>query len=203
MVMKTEKFVAFLTKNLPADSKSIPLSTSAAQDLLGLLSQGDYIYLAIATDSARYEVVKCTNVSGNLVLTRGIEGTTPQTHASGACVSGLSPLIVAVIKDVVCNYDCCATGECDCKPVAFASAALPQALKDAYWEGTVTFSGSTPMRMTVDNAPTWMSASMKQNVVTLYGTPDQTGENSVTVLASNLDGTNTVSKTLAVSVKDL
>ena len=76
MSMKIERFGAFLNDRMEADSSYLPLCAEATADLLNLLSkEDDYIFLSISDDQS-YEVVKCRNEGGTLLVERGIEGTT-------------------------------------------------------------------------------------------------------------------------------
>lgn len=107
MPMKYENFSAYTTKGIGADAVHLPLTREAYADLLALLKENeDYIFLALVGGN-EYEVVKTRNVSGVLVMERGMENTATQPHHLGTCVQSISPLFIAVMKDLICNYDCC------------------------------------------------------------------------------------------------
>ena len=102
MPMKYEYFRSYLNKRLDPDDVYLPVDESTTADLKALLPEGagDYMYLAIKSDSA-YEVVKLTNESGTLVLERGLGGTTPVLHHYGACIYGATPLDVLVMQALI------------------------------------------------------------------------------------------------------
>lgn len=198
--MKAEKFSAYLTDKLEASSVYLPLSVDAEADLIALLAaDDDYIFLSIS-DDVSYEVVRCRNTNGTLLIERGLENTEAVTHGVGACVSSVSPLIVSVIKDLVCGYSCCEESDCVCDPVAFAMELLPKATQGEQWEGAVVFSGSLPMTIGVNGAPAWMNVESSANSIRLYGTPDATGEISFSVAATNCNGTQLTVRTVTITV---
>lgn len=200
MSMKIERFGAFLNDRMEADSSYLPLCAEATADLLSLLTEADdYIFLSISDDQS-YEVVKCRNEGGTLLVERGIEGTTATLHGFGACVSSVSPLTVAVIKDLVCNYNCCEDGDCECAPVAFNMSFLPYAVQGVEWEGMASFSGNLPMTIGVNGAPDWMGVEVEGNTIRMYGTPAAAGSISFSVAATNCNGTNVASHVISMAI---
>ena len=201
MSMKIERFGAFLNDRMEADSSYLPLCAEATADLLNLLSEADdYIFLSISDDQS-YEVVKCRNEGGTLLVERGIEGTTASLHGFGACVSSVSPLTVAVIKDLVCNYDCCKDGDCPCEPVSFAMSFIPYAKQGQLWEGFASFSGNMPMTLGANGAPAWMQIEVEGNTVKMSGTPTTVGTVSFAVAATNCNGTSIATHVVSFDVQ--
>lgn len=107
MNLKVEYFSAFLTKALQPAEIYLPVSQNATADLLNLLQEPDSFSLLSIRGDTQYEVVKAKNVSGTLVIERGLGGTTPVTHHAGSCVIGVTPLMLEAMKEVFCNYNCC------------------------------------------------------------------------------------------------
>ena len=201
MGMKVEQFGARLNDRLDAGDNHLPMAYDATADLLSLLSEeDDYIYLSI-NDEVSYEVVKCRNEGGTLLIERGMEGTTDRLHGFGACVSAVSPLHIAVMKDLVCNYNCCEDGDCECTPVAFNMSFLPYAKQGDEWEGMATFSGNLPMTIGVNGAPDWMNVEVEGNTIRMYGTPAAAGTVSFSVAATNCNGTNVASHVISFNVE--
>ena len=200
MGMKVEQFGARLNDRLEAGENHIPLAYAPTADLLSLLSEADdYIYLSI-NDETSYEVVRCRNEGGTLLIERGVEGTSDGLHGFGACVSAVSPLHIAVMKDIACNYNCCEDGDCECAPVAFNMAFLPYAVQGVEWEGMASFSGNLPMTIGVNGAPEWMGVEVEGNTIRMYGTPAAAGSISFSVAATNCNGTNVASHVISLTV---
>ena len=201
MSMKYEQFGARLVNRLEAADSYLPLSNEATADLLNLLTESDdYIYLSIG-DEKTYEIVKCRAEGGLLIIERGLEGTSAVLHGYGACVSSVSPLIIAIVKDLICNYSCCEDGDCECEPVAFGMSFLPYAKQGAAWEGMATFSGNTPMNIGVNGAPDWMQVDVEGTTIRFSGTPNVVGPVSFSVAASNCGGTSIVSHVISFNVE--
>lgn len=190
----SEFFDATLIQPLRASDFNLPVSESAVADLLSLLSDSEsYTYLAIKSDQS-YEVVKATGGNGVITLERGLEGTQASTHPVGACVAMVSPLTLAVIKDLICNYACC-EAECPCEPVAVAGTHLPAASYGKEYDGAVLFSGTPPISVGVVDAPSWMTVTQEGNVVKLSGTKDDREAVTMTIAAANCGGTKIASTT--------
>lgn len=195
----TEYFDATLTAKLPADAVSPTLSESAVADLTSLLSpDGAYTYLSLKSDHT-YEVVKARLSGGLIYFERGQEGTAAVLHPLGTCVSAISPLTLAVIKAMACEYDCC-EGDCVCDPVEFAGSAIPTAIVGKAWEGAAMFTGTLPIVCTANGLPSWVNVSTQNNMLKLSGTPTQPGTYSFTVAAANCNGTAVASRALTLDV---
>ncbi len=184
-MFKNKYFTTFLTRKLEASDLDLPIVEKAKADLLDLLSgEDDYTYLSIVGDTDM-ETVKVRNDHGTLLLERGIGGTKPQTFTYGACIRTVSPTIIAAIKDLVCNYACC-EGPCECEPVEVT--------------GHVAFHGSMPMTLGANGAPDWMRVETKANTVTLSGTPNVSGQFSMSVCATNCNGTAVSSIPITITI---
>ena len=200
MPMKTEYFSAFLSERLEATDVYLPLSRPAEADLVSLLpGKDDYIFLTLKGD-VHMETVKARNENGTLIIERGVEGTEAVLHHYGTCVVSVSPTVVAVMKDLICNYSCCEDGDCPCVGVAYAGAVLPEAHVGKVWEGSVVFAGDAPIKMGIDNAPDWMNVSQQGGLMRLYGTPAVSGTVPISVSATNCNGTQIATKALELTV---
>lgn len=107
MAVKTiPGYFSKLTHILEPTDRSLPVENS--QTLINRLAEnGDWTTLLIQ-DTVGYEVVKAINYQGNLVLDRGLSGTTPKRFPMGSCVS-FSPSD-ELFKTLACETDCCENG---------------------------------------------------------------------------------------------
>ena len=200
MNMKTEFFSAYIVDALLPGDVHIPLSAAAEADLKALLaSEGSYVYLTIR-DELNAETVKCSLSAGTLVLERGLEGTEAVKHPYGACVSTVSPTVMAVVKDLICHYDCCEDGDCTAVPVSFSTVNTPPASTGAAWQGSVELDGSDPITLDASAAPSWMTVKRYGHLVLMKGTPSSAGDVSFSLYAVNLNGTETASAQIAFTV---
>lgn len=170
MSYKNEIFTARLDEVMQKDDRALPLLPGALNDLKALLSDdGDYTFASIRSD-AKYEAVKIMNVDGLLVVDRGIEGTEPLRHPYGSCITLVQPALIAVVKDLICSYDCCSDKPCECRPAAVASVAMPDVESGQYWHGSVGFTGDQPMTIAIDIGDNdWITAKQDANLVYFEG----------------------------------
>ena len=201
MNMKTEFFSAYIVDALLPGDVHIPLSAAAEADLKALLaSEGSYVYLTIR-DELNAETVKCSLSAGTLVLERGLEGTEAVKHPYGSCVSTVSPTVMAVVKDLICHYDCCEDGDCTAVPVSFGVPTAPAGTAGTPWLGSVDVGGSDPVTLDASAAPSWMTVRRAgRNTVLMSGTPPSPGSVSFSLYAVNLNGTETASAQIAFTV---
>ena len=202
MNVRNEYFSASLNRKLEATDIYLPISEGAAADLKALLKEpDDYIYLTLK-DDVNLETVRVRNEQGTLMLERGLEGTEAVTHPFGTCIMSVSPTVVALIKDLICSYECC-EGPCPVEPVVCAGTALPEyGNVGVAFNGCVIFTGSSPMNIVMNGAPAWLSALQMGNTLILRGTPDKAGTTTFSVAATNGNGTNVVSHSISVTIKD-
>lgn len=199
MKLKNELFEAFTTRAMAPTGNTLPLSAPVEADLKALLAETDsYVYLAIKGCTS-YEVVKAYMAAGSLVVDRGQAGTSGTSHAPGATVYGMSPLVWQNIKDLICQYDCC-EGECVCNPVTVGGIAFPTASLNTAWTGFVVFEGDGPIVASVNGQPSWMTVELEGHVLKLYGTPNATGTTAFSVSAANCGGKNVASQTVSITV---
>lgn len=197
MAFVSEYFDATLTAKLPASAVMLPVSDAAMADLLALLAdEEDYTFLAIKSEQT-YEVVKAHKSGGMVVLDRAQESTRDVLHPMGACVAAISPLTLAVMKDIVCNYSCC-EGDCQCVPVSVAEVINPEVIQNEPYQGTVVFGGDLPITISVTESPYWIEATTIGNTVFLHGTARISGD--VIIAATNCHGTSVTVKTIHISV---
>lgn len=203
MPFVTETFQAYLNNPLAADEVYLPLGSSAYADLLALLSSGagNYTFLTIKDDT-HLETVKARAEGGYILLERGQGGTTAVKFGYGACVTTVSPTIVAVIKDLFCNYSCCDGGTCDCTNVYLVDAKLSDGNVGVEWTGIITLGGTVPIEAAVKNAPAWMTIVQERNVLTLTGTPTEAGSLSLLVEATNCNATAKISEVLQLVINE-
>lgn len=169
---------------LPADGAYLPLSADDSARLRALLAEdGEQIYLTV-TDGVYREYVLATNQSGTIVLTRGVDSEA-RKFPKGSCVFFENS--VPVTKWLICNYECC-QGDCPVEPAASAGHVLPPGRVGDPWEGSFVFSGDLPMAFAVTGMPGWMSATYAGNHVRLSGTPTAAATHSLSVAASNGQG---------------
>ena len=199
MALVTEYFSAFTPEKVEATDVYLPLSDSAKADLLALLDdESKYIFLSLK-DEVNLETVKVKASGGLLIMERGLEGTEAVLHPLDTCVSSVSPTLIATMKDLICNYECC-EGGCPVVAVRYSTATLPAANVGKSWSGTVEFTGSTPMTLNAANPPSWMNVTQSKTTLLLSGTPTTAGSVSVGVFGINGDGTNVATKELVINV---
>ena len=183
MILKAMSFN--LNSKLEASDIYLPLATADMAALKDLIPEGEETFLTLAWDMVK-EYVKVKNVSGTILLERGIDSKAV-AFPKGSCLYFENS--IPVTKWLICNYECC-TGECPVDPVGSAGVLLPDAKVGYAWEGSFVFSGDLPMQFGVTGMPDWMSASYAGNYVKLSGTPVAAGTFSVSVAASNDKGKN-------------
>ena len=185
MLKTPVEFTASLSDRLDKGDRSLPLNTTDENRLKAAVPDGDYTYLVIR-DPTGAEIVKVENTCGTLLVTRGQDGTTARNFPRGSCIR--YETTPAIVKDLICNYDCCADQECPCDPVAAAGITLPAVRAGAAFNGSAVFTGDVPMTIAVDGAPSWMDVSIGANYVTMSGTATGVGTFNISVAATNCDG---------------
>lgn len=200
MSMVTEFFSAYLTAVLEENGKYISLTSEATADLASMLkASGSYIYLTLR-DDANIETVRAHLEQGLLIVDRGLSDTEAVKHPVGTCVSSVSPTVVAVIKDLICNYNCCEDGDCPKTPVAFTTIYTPSGSTGTAYRGTVEFTGTDPVQVTVSGAPDWLTVTRTGTSLTLTGTPVSSGDVTFSIALTNMNGTQTAVKTISFSI---
>lgn len=106
MPYTNDYFSAHLTQRLDAAGVYLPVCDTARADLLHFIPDGSYTYASLVNDTDM-ETVIIRNDHGTLLLERGREGTTALNHPPGTCIRTVSPTVIAAIKDVICNWECC------------------------------------------------------------------------------------------------
>ena len=92
----------------PTDT-SLPLVAGDAALLASSLGQTHHAWLTVY-DPTGSEVVRATAWGGQILVERGQDGSTPRTFPPGSCVD--ARVTYAGVKDLMCNYSCCDTGDC-------------------------------------------------------------------------------------------
>lgn len=199
MPYKNEYFSAMLNEKLEKDAVYLPVNEAVKADLVALLKEeDDYIYLAIRSDTT-YETVKVRNEAGTLLIERGVEGTTAVLHPYGSCIISVSPTVIAAIKDLVCNHNCCEE-DCPVTPVQYLAQTVPPAVVSHSWSGAIIFSGTEPVTMGTTNLPKWITATQQGTTLLLEGTPSAASTYSFTVAAANGNGKNIASTPVTLAV---
>ena len=196
----TKPFSALLNATLQADSGYLPLAPADMNRLLTLIPEGDFMLL-ILDDAIHQEYVKVTNQCGTLLMERGLYDTEAVNFPLGSCVT--MDVTPALVKWLICNYDCCDSAPCECTPVEGVGRALGQATVGRPWEGMFIFSGTLPIEVALSSdssVPGWMTVSYGPNYVKLSGTPTGPGTFHVSAVATNCSGTGLDSLTGAVEV---
>ena len=200
MPSKTLFFNTHLADILDGESRIIPLCQQDIKRLSEVLTEeDDYVYLSIS-DGWSYEVVKARVQAGVVLAERAVEGTRADRHGFGACVKSVSPLVIAQIKDLICNYNCCEEQECPCQPIAVYYQPLPEATEKLPWRGEVVFTGDTPMTLIANNTPAWMQVERMGSTLILSGTPPEAGSYEFSVGGTNCNGTNVVTQNITLAV---
>lgn len=185
--MKEVIFQTYLTACLEADDLDLPVSKDSNNRLLSQLNPGEFTFLTISVAPNMREDVMLSNISGTLILERGINGTTPLRFPRGSMV--MFEVTTAVVKWLVCNHDCCADEPCEAVPPEETWSNFPDGKAGIPWVGTVVFSGSLPMQIGVSSLPSWITAEVGKTSVVFRGTPPaSTSAVSVSCAATNMSG---------------
>lgn len=195
MILKP--FSATLHDVLYADDSFLPLTPRDYARLLAHIPDGDSTILSLR-DNLYTEWVYIENQCGTLVMERGYGGSEARKFPRGTCL--FFETSVPVIKWLICNYNCCEGGDCECVEVTHKQTVSPTALVNEEWEGRVTFDGTLPINYDVTGMPDWMSAEYEQDLVRLSGTPTASGTFNVSVAATNCMGNSIVVEEVKVKV---
>lgn len=171
-----------LSEKLLASDRHLPLNAKNEAKLKALLPEGTFTYL-ILEDCRSYEIVRVDGTCSGLVVTRAQDGTEARTFPCGTCARfDITP---EAIKYMICNETCV---DCDCTPVAFAGSHIPPIKPGQEWNGSVMFTGDTPMAIAVSQAPAWMKVVVGVNYVSLSGVPTSPASMVFSVAATNCGG---------------
>lgn len=185
MLVLPIQFRTTLNNKFLATDTVLPLTATDAAWLVSLIPDGDYTFLTLREPTG-VEIVKVDNMCATLVVTRAQDGTTARTFPKSSCVS--CEITPTVVKDIVCNYDCC-DGPCPCTAVTAAGFTAPGGTVNVPYSATFVFSGDLPMQLAVNgNIPAWMTVTTGVNYVTFTGTPNVVGTVPLSVAATNCGG---------------
>jgi hypothetical protein len=162
----------------------LPLPPLLIDSLVKRLGSDGYAYLTVS-DSLGAEVVKVSTYSSSLIVERAQNDTQARAFPKGACVD--ARMTEAAVKDLICTFDCC-EGDCPCEAVQAAGTVVPFARVGTYWEGSVVFTGTTPMALGVQGAPSWIQVVSSAGFVKLAGVPTVAASYLISVAATNCNG---------------
>lgn len=92
----------------------------------------------------------------------------------------------------------------ECVAVAQPEFSLPDAFLGIPYLFEYELTGTAPMTVSIDTAPSWMSIEVIGNILTISGTPDATlSSGSVSFSISNCGGANSIDIGTFISVADL
>ena len=205
MPFVTEPFQAYLAASLDHCDVALPLSNDAYTDLMHLLStKGTYTYLSIK-DDAHFETVKAFVENNCLMIERGQAGTAPMKFSYGACVSTISPTVMAAVHSLFndelldCKYYYNPNAMGGTLDVAFTD--LPQATHGVAWRGMVVLGGTLPIAIEVKEAPTWLTIAQHDNMIELTGTPPTVGSYTFTVSAASVQESLNINQRFSIVVR--
>lgn len=180
-----KSFYAVLNSVLEINDTYLPLSPMSEAEFKALVPENESMILDIS-DGFRQEAVVATNNCDTITIERGDN---PHKFPRGSDVKFcLTPGMLAVIKNLICTFDCCET-PCPCEPVKSAgNAILPKATSGSPWAGSFVFTGDNPMNLAVYGAPSWASVIYGPNFVRLEGTGTGAGTWNISVAATNCSG---------------
>jgi hypothetical protein len=185
-----------LTHPLDVGTNDLPISSEARGLLVSLIPQ-DEVMLLVLEDCVHYEEVEVTNYNGHdvYITRRDVGGTGQWKFPKGATLD--YRVTVEVVKDLVCNYDCCTDEPCPKTPVSISGELVPDAKVDVPWTGAVVFAGTLPLILSTGPLPAWLTATVGPNFIRLGGTPTVAGDYHVSVAGADTIGT------LAAKVVDI
>jgi len=173
-------FQTTLNDKLLIGDTDLPMSAADIASLTTKLGADGYVFLTVQ-DQVGTEVVKVSGACGALVVERGQDGTTPLNFPRGSCIAfRITP---AVVRDMVCNTNCC-EGDC-CVPVTVASGQLPDAVVGVEYTAAMIFSGTLPIQIVASGVPAWLTASIGVNYIKFSGTPPSTQSVTIAAAATN------------------
>lgn len=173
----------------------LPLSQADTNRLLALIPDADEMILTLQ-DNMYTEYVSVSNQCGTLLVTRGVDSE-PRKFPKGTCLFFETSL--PVVKWLICNYNCCEDGDCDCVAAAVERSSFPTAVVGEPWEGRVLYEGSTPIKFQA-LAPDWVETTVYERLVVFTGTPTARGTHSITVSATNCAGETSVLNEFQVNI---
>lgn len=178
----------------------LPLSQADTNRLLTHIPDGDETYLTIQ-DNLRTEYIHVENQCGTIVIIeRGVDSEAYK-FPKGSCVFFETSL--PVIKWLICNYNCCEDGDCDCLAVEETRATLPSGRVGQPWAGRVVFDGSDPInfKLTLPESG-WMEASVEHKRIIFSGTPTAAGTFQIIISAANCAGEVLVTYTHSIVIDE-
>lgn len=98
-----------LTSVMRPTDTALPVTPADAARVSSALGSTRHAWLTIS-DPTGSEVVRATAWNGQVLVDRAQDGSIARTFPAGACVD--SRVTYAGLKDLLCNYNCCATGDC-------------------------------------------------------------------------------------------
>jgi hypothetical protein len=192
--MILERFSALINHSLDIDDYELPLATVDRDRLLTLVPVGESIPLTIS-DGLYKEDLTINNEAGSLIVVRG---QAPRKFPRGSILC--FEITIAVIKYLICNYDCCSDVPCPKEPISVSGTMIEDAKVGVPWHGAVVFRGD-PKVFATTPLPTWMTWAAGANYITLEGEPTEAGNVTLAVSVTDNAG-NLVVRQIAFEVQD-
>jgi hypothetical protein len=191
-------FSAQLVRHLDRTDMYLPLAEGDLARLANLLDGGESTLLVLQ-DGMNSEEIKVREECGDVIIAeRGLGGTEVWKFPRGSTLC--FKVTLSVVKDLICNWDCCQEEGCPCEQVSNAGVLLPAGRVGVSWQGVVIFNGTTPIQMLAKTLPSWMTVTYSTRTATLSGTPSAVGTFTVEVAATNCSGSYSTVQSGTVSI---
>lgn len=77
-----------------------------------------------------------------------------------------------------------------CNPIVIPALSMPDGLVGVPYSQSLLLSGSEPFDFSITSSPAWMTISLSGNIISMSGTPDVEGTETIQFDVSNCDGAN-------------
>lgn len=179
-------YSAMLNRSLEKNDMLLPINEEDLARLASILEGGESTLLFL-WDGMYGEEIEVKEECGNVMISRrGLSGTEARKFPRGTTLC--FHVTLSVVKDLVCNYDCCQDEDCPCEQVSEAGMLLPPGRTGVMWQGVAIFDGNTPIKISTEILPTWMTVSYSTRTAILSGTPSAAGSYQVKIAATNCGG---------------
>jgi hypothetical protein len=180
-------FISKLKHTLHIGQNNLPISAGDLGQLIALIPLQEKMLLVLRGCN-KYEQIEIENYNGlDIYITRrGLGGSREQEFCPGDLVQ--YEITTEVVKDIVCNYDCCGDVPCPKEPVSVAGSLVTDGKVGEPWHGTVIYKGDLPIIFATAPLPAWMSYTTGPNFIEFSGTPTEAGDITLSVSAADTLG---------------